>query len=674
MFRSPNDASSSSPSPETEAEDTEEIEVERDLASAPATPSHAQASAVGAHSASLITASLLEFHYAVRAAELLSAASRGAQYDRHSPEAKALGKRMFSEGSRMLASHGLLAPGLHSDEYRDARQQYLSGVDAMGVQILRDHNSLPVVPRLEIESSTTSADQIGQLAINSAVRQSDVFLSRFNQISAPSLSPEMHLSTTGPRGFTRYSSEFDEIQVLGRGGFGTVYQVRNYVDNQHYAVKKIAIDLRRLRKNWHEDIEEEMQSILREIRTLACLEHDNIVRYFGAWIEGPSNSVTPTGLSGMVPKEPVPSQRLLQGKSAEDEAPGAASPSPDDGIVFGEDSGAPKLSKVATMEDYLTSSVVSLSNEPDIFTDGDGSDFPCSAIADLNNPNQLILHLQMSLHPLNLATYLSPPPLAASKSRSPAEHNPPKASRHCFHVIPALTLFLSILSGVEHLHSLGFTHRDIKPANIFLSESAVCRPGFADASCRQCPIGPKRYVNARIGDFGLAGKITESLTRPDLTTESRNAAGKGAWVNGVVGTELYRPPLGPCRPAFGSSMSSGVASSKAVARAKMDEKVDVFALGVLLLELLWKFDTRMERCVALGRLTRENKLPGNFERLFHEHSRGPLPQGGVGRMMADCVLGMVDLDAERRWGCRRVRERIEEVLNVCARACVGKNR
>ncbi len=38
---------------------------------------------------------------------------------------------------------------------------------------------------------------------------------------------------------SRYSEEFEEIDIIGKGGFGSVYDVRNKLDGKHYAIKKI---------------------------------------------------------------------------------------------------------------------------------------------------------------------------------------------------------------------------------------------------------------------------------------------------------------------------------------------------------------------------------------------------------------------------------------------------
>jgi PAS domain S-box-containing protein len=48
-------------------------------------------------------------------------------------------------------------------------------------------------------------------------------------------------SYTGRTTYSRYLNEFEEITKLGKGGFGSVYQVRNKLDGQFYAIKKIKL-------------------------------------------------------------------------------------------------------------------------------------------------------------------------------------------------------------------------------------------------------------------------------------------------------------------------------------------------------------------------------------------------------------------------------------------------
>ena len=77
-----------------------------------------------------------------------------------------------------------------------------------------------------------------------------------------------------------YGTEYKQISVLGKGGFGEVFKVLNYVDGQEYASKKILITAERLRAR-----KDRVTSLLSEVRALAQLNHQNIVRYYHGWIE-----------------------------------------------------------------------------------------------------------------------------------------------------------------------------------------------------------------------------------------------------------------------------------------------------------------------------------------------------------------------------------------------------
>ncbi|XP_070316535.1 eukaryotic translation initiation factor 2-alpha kinase 1 isoform X5 [Odocoileus virginianus] len=75
---------------------------------------------------------------------------------------------------------------------------------------------------------------------------------------------------------SRYLNEFEELAVLGKGGYGRVYKVRNKLDGQYYAIKKILIK---------GATKTDCMKVLREVKVLAGLQHPNIVGYHTAWIE-----------------------------------------------------------------------------------------------------------------------------------------------------------------------------------------------------------------------------------------------------------------------------------------------------------------------------------------------------------------------------------------------------
>ncbi|XP_075428098.1 eukaryotic translation initiation factor 2-alpha kinase 3 isoform X2 [Ascaphus truei] len=76
---------------------------------------------------------------------------------------------------------------------------------------------------------------------------------------------------------SRYLTDFEPVQCLGRGGFGVVFDARNKVDDCNYAIKRIRLPNRELAR----------EKVMREVKALAKLEHPGIVRYFNAWLEAP---------------------------------------------------------------------------------------------------------------------------------------------------------------------------------------------------------------------------------------------------------------------------------------------------------------------------------------------------------------------------------------------------
>lgn len=88
---------------------------------------------------------------------------------------------------------------------------------------------------------------------------------------------ESNTSEGEPEFKSRFRTDFDLLQCLGKGGFGVVFEVKNKIDDCNYAIKRIVLP-----KN-----KQSRERVMREVKTLANCEHHNIVRYFQAWVESP---------------------------------------------------------------------------------------------------------------------------------------------------------------------------------------------------------------------------------------------------------------------------------------------------------------------------------------------------------------------------------------------------
>ncbi len=114
------------------------------------------------------------------------------------------------------------------------------------------------------------------------------------------------------------------------------------------------------------------------------------------------------------------------------------------------------------------------------------------------------------------------------------------ASRHTLPLHERIELFLQVCEGVQHAHQKGIIHRDLKPSNILVT------------------VRDDRPV-PKIIDFGVAKAITQALTDRTLYTE----------MGALVGTPEYMSPE--------QAEMSGL---------DIDTRTDVYALGVILYELL----------------------------------------------------------------------------------------
>jgi len=66
-----------------------------------------------------------------------------------------------------------------------------------------------------------------------------------------------------------FQSEFSYIGEIGKGGFGEVIKVKNNLDSQVYAIKRIRLD---------PNNKQLTKKIMREVKLLSRLNHENVVR------------------------------------------------------------------------------------------------------------------------------------------------------------------------------------------------------------------------------------------------------------------------------------------------------------------------------------------------------------------------------------------------------------
>ncbi|NXS60303.1 E2AK1 kinase, partial [Brachypteracias leptosomus] len=391
---------------------------------------------------------------------------------------------------------------------------------------------------------------------------------------------------------SRYLNEFDEVARLGKGGYGKVYKVRNKLDGQFYAIKKINMKKARRR---------DYMKVLREVKVLAGLQHPNIVGYHTAWMEQ-VQTVRPKGKystfdhchiqsvesGSSIIFADLTSQEKKSGDNTSLRNLGSGSVQNMDVRNDFTNSNSKECMKpnkcelsIELKEDSV-SSVSSRSTDvknhlawgPHSSLDQDASTGSKSCIEECSKNDvalygefeveyHLMLHIQMQLCEISLWDWI------VDRNKRCSERTEETSSPyHLVDVHWTMKIFQELLEGVCYIHSMGVMHRDIKPRNIFL-------------------YGSDHHV--KIGDFGLACK--------DLLWDDADQWFKTERINGLthtsgVGTCLY-------------------ASPEQLQGSHYDFKSDMYSMGVILLELFQPFGTEMERTEVLTQL-RNGQIPQTF--------------------------------------------------------------
>ncbi|XP_059682270.1 eukaryotic translation initiation factor 2-alpha kinase 1 [Gavia stellata] len=403
---------------------------------------------------------------------------------------------------------------------------------------------------------------------------------------------------------SRYLNEFDEVARLGKGGYGKVYKVRNKLDGQFYAIKKI---------NVKKATRRDCMKVLREVKVLAGLQHPNIVGYHTAWMEY-VQTVCPKDKT-IMELQPL---SLEQGSS--NDHCHIQSVESGSSIIFADLTSQEKKSCDSTnlrnlgsesvqnmdvrndftnsnskecmkpnkcelsieLQEDSVSSVSSRSTDvknhsargphPSLDQDASTGSKSCTEECSKNDvalcgefevEYRLMLHIQMQLCEISLWDWI------VDRNKRCNERTEETCSPyHLVDVRWTMKIFQELLEGVCYIHSMGVMHRDIKPRNIFLH-------------------GSDHHV--KIGDFGLACK--------DLLWDDADQWFKTERINGLmhtsgVGTCLY-------------------ASPEQLQGSHYDFKSDMYSMGVILLELFQPFGTEMERTEVLTHL-RNGQIPHTF--------------------------------------------------------------
>ncbi|KAJ3283638.1 hypothetical protein HK104_010287 [Borealophlyctis nickersoniae] len=281
---------------------------------------------------------------------------------------------------------------------------------------------------------------------------------------------------------SRYKIDFEEIEFLGKGGFGEVVKARNRIDGRFYAIKKIKLDPKDKSNS---------NKILREVQTLSRLHHQFVVRYYQAWFED---------ATGLPWDDESDSEEFSGSDEDEEDEDEDASLDASDWLASKENSRSLASISISFglasgskgMRDSLTESTT----ENEASSSESSSDDESGAPSSQTNSYR-VLYIQME--------YCEKKTLRDVIDDGLDDEE-------------AWRLFRQILEGLAHIHSQGMIHRDLKPSNVFLDGNG----------------------NVKIGDFGLA------LAREDEGTVKAQALEAATFddvsLTSDVGTPVYVAP------------------------------------------------------------------------------------------------------------------------------------
>ncbi|KAI8072412.1 kinase-like domain-containing protein [Gongronella butleri] len=137
---------------------------------------------------------------------------------------------------------------------------------------------------LDSNSNGSSTPSSSSIAASLALKSASMHEESSSNLSASTSSTSNVLFDLSVH-HSRYCEDFVELNLLGKGGFATAHRARNNLDGIDYAVKKV-----KLGPDLHQG-NTPYKKIFREIKHLARLEHENVVRYYGSWLEYESGSL-----------------------------------------------------------------------------------------------------------------------------------------------------------------------------------------------------------------------------------------------------------------------------------------------------------------------------------------------------------------------------------------------
>ncbi|KAI8883131.1 kinase-like protein [Backusella circina FSU 941] len=483
--------------------------------------------------------------------------------------------KIFLEVCKPLTSLGFLG-GEVIDQVAGVRSTYYNVFEKLlytSVELVRKKNNI---------------DSNGQPKLLTFIEKQHILTEQFQ--SCTFLNDDIKATTRSSTDFlrdainvqnSRYYHDFNELNMLGRGGFASAWRARNKLDGREYAIKKI-----RLYDDSDKTEKCPYDRIFREIKNLARMEHPNIVRYYSSWLEYACYDDQEEDDS--------------DDDEVEEDSYFITSLESDS-----DDDKHPALNVLEKNKSFSLQGVPFISFEDATPT----RSFPRNVMKNTKkrktSKDGLVLFIQMQLCPSTLQEYIR-------------FRNQQLKTQSYFDNRRNIEIFRQLLEGAAYMHKQRLIHRDLKPGNIFLSRAT---------GDRSKQIGPRRESELlynstlspheiyefmtegkwvpKIGDFGLAADINlddddDAEIQNILPSVKPETTARCKMANRTcgVGTRTYAAPEQLATPP-----------------QPYDEKADIYSLGIIMFELYFPCTTGMERASAIDNLKR-GIFPPHFEEMF----------------------------------------------------------
>lgn len=537
-------------------------------------------------------------------------------------------QKLFTTLCRKLSSMGVLKSLDFMEESKSVRAVYREAFKAIVLEAVKsiedsgkaisEGQENKIVDRSDIFDSGESGDDENALVEHT-------FSHFFNQtnestMSANSLGEEIFLS-----GRSRYREDFVEGGILGRGGYGKVVVATNKLDGNSYAIKKI---------NFSGVSSTRFTRILREVKSLARLDHPNIVRYNSAWIEDHSVILESIQEQKLVHElENVKLDLDMEDLEMEDDSKDVE----EDTFTSGQDSeeedlnynsiDIEKSNKEELSHDSNKTHVLHLANSHSNSNHRHSRNpsFGGSSGHRFQFQDRKIMYIQMELCRFTLDQYIKARNAfyfecldeirrigTFSKAhKSLTIHD--KIDRSFSIPVDRLFafdsdrreillnpieldfIFKGIVKGLHYIHENGMIHRDLKPMNIFFHNDLTPKIGdFGLVSEMKCACG----YNDCIAATGSKEAVTTSTGEESLES-SGSAPSKSS------------SPLESCSHTKGVGTAT-YASPEQLNQEVYTQKSDIYSLGIICFELFYPMATQMERNRVLTDLKHHHRFPESF--------------------------------------------------------------